>query len=226
MRGKIIVIEGTDCSGKETQSNLLYKKLKEDGVLCEIFSFPAYNTATGKIVGGPYLGKKDICEGYFEEGASNVDPKVSSLYYAADRLYNISKINEMIDSGINVILDRYTYSNMAHQGGKIDSESKRNDMYTWIEKMEFDFLELPRCDIRIFLHMPTTIANKLKQNRQILDEHEMDVNHLINAERAYQEIASKYDFYKIECALNDKIRTIEDINDELYKYVKLNLTDL
>ena len=226
MRGKIIVIEGTDCSGKETQSNLLYKKLKEDGVLCEIFSFPAYNTATGKIVGGPYLGKKDICEGYFEEGASNVDPKVSSLYYAADRLYNISKINEMIDSGINVILDRYTYSNMAHQGGKIDSESKRNDMYTWIEKMEFDFLELPRCDIRIFLHMPTTIANKLKQNRQILDQHEMDVNHLFNAERAYQEIASKYDFYKIECALNDKIRTIEDINDELYKYVKLNLTDL
>ena len=226
MRGKIIVIEGTDCSGKETQTNLLYKKLKEDGVLCENFSFPAYNTATGKIVGGPYLGKKDICEGYFEEGASNVDPKVSSLYYAADRLYNISKINEMIDSGINVILDRYTYSNMAHQGGKIDSESKRNDMYTWIEKLEFDFLELPRCDIRIFLHMPTTIANKLKQNRQILDEHEMDVNHLINAERAYQEIASKYDFYKIECALNDKIRTIEDINDELYKYVKLNLTDL
>lgn len=226
MRGKIIVIEGTDCSGKETQTNLLYKKLKEDGVLCENFSFPAYNTATGKIVGGPYLGKKDICEGYFEEGASNVDPKVSSLYYAADRLYNISKINEMIDSGINVILDRYTYSNMAHQGGKINSESKRNDMYTWIEKLEFDFLELPRCDIRIFLHMPTTIANKLKQNRQILDEHEMDVNHLINAERAYQEIASKYDFYKIECALNDKIRTIEDINDELYKYVKLNLTDL
>lgn len=226
MRGKIIVIEGTDCSGKETQTNLLYKKLKEDGVLCENFSFPAYNTATGKIVGGPYLGKKDICEGYFEEGASNVDPKVSSLYYAADRLYNISKINEMIDSGINVILDRYTYSNMAHQGGKINSESKRNDMYTWIEKLEFDFLELPRCDIRIFLHMPTAIANKLKQNRQILDEHEMDVNHLINAERAYQEIASKYDFYKIECALNDKIRTIEDINDELYKYVKLNLTDL
>lgn len=226
MRGKIIVIEGTDCSGKETQSNLLYKKLKEDGVLCEIFSFPAYNTATGKIVGGPYLGKKDICEGYFEEGASNVDPKVSSLYYAADRLYNISKINEMIDSGINVILDRYTYSNMAHQGGKIDSESKRNDMYTWIEKLEFDFLELPRCDIRIFLHMPTTIANKLKQNRQILDQHEMDVNHLFNAERAYQEIASKYGFYIIECALNDKIRTIEDINDELYKYVKLNLTDL
>lgn len=220
MKGKIIVIEGTDCSGKETQSKLLCKRLKENNISCEIFSFPAYETPTGKIIGGPYLGKADICEGYFKEGASNVDPKVSSLYYVADRLYNISKINEMIDNGINVILDRYTYSNMAHQGGKIKEKNKRNDMYEWIEKLEFDFLELPRCDIGIFLHMPTDIANTLKKNREILDQHEMDNDHLINAENAYIEVANKYGFYKIECANNNNVRTIDDINEELYNYVK------
>ena len=96
MKGKLIVIEGTDCSGKETQSNLLIEKLKKENIRIEKFSFPNYNSPTGKIVGGPYLGKSYICEGWFEEGAPNVDPKVSALYYAADRLYNIDKIKFLI----------------------------------------------------------------------------------------------------------------------------------
>ena len=91
MRGKIIVIEGTDCSGKETQSKLLVKRLTEKGIKCASFSFPMYDTPTGRIVGGAYLGKPEICDGYFKEGAPNVDPKVSCLYYAADRKYNIDK---------------------------------------------------------------------------------------------------------------------------------------
>ena len=85
---KIIVIEGTDCSGKETQSKLLLKRLNEENISTEYITFPNYESPTGKIVGGPYLGKESISNGYFEEGAANVDPKVASLYYAADRLYN------------------------------------------------------------------------------------------------------------------------------------------
>ena len=95
MRGKLIVVEGTDCSGKETQTNRLLESLKKDGVKVEKFSFPAYDTPTGKIVGGPYLGKDYISKGWFSEGAPNVDPKVASLYYAADRKYNIGHINEL-----------------------------------------------------------------------------------------------------------------------------------
>ena len=79
MKGKLIVIEGTDCSGKETQSNLLIEKLKKENIRIEKFSFPNYNSPTGKIIGGPYLGKSYICEGWFEEGAPNVDPKVSAF---------------------------------------------------------------------------------------------------------------------------------------------------
>ena len=61
-KGKVIVIEGTDCSGKETQSKLLEEKLKKKGKKCKRFSFPMYDTPTGKIVGGSYLGSKAIIE--------------------------------------------------------------------------------------------------------------------------------------------------------------------
>ena len=92
MAGKIIVIEGTDCSGKETQSKLLEEKLNSKGKKCVKFNFPMYDTPTGKIVGGSYLGRKEIGESLFSEGAVKVDPHVTCLYYAADRKYNWYKI--------------------------------------------------------------------------------------------------------------------------------------
>ena len=220
MKGKLIVIEGTDCSGKETQSNLLIEKLKGDGIRIEKFSFPNYNSPTGKIIGGPYLGKSYICDGWFPEGAPNVDPKVSALYYAADRLYNIDKIKFLLDNGVNVILDRYVYSNMAHQGGKLPDKDERASMYDWLDNLEFNLLDLPRPDIGVFLHMPYELSLSLKKDRiEDLDQNEKDKNHLINAEMAYIELANKYDFYTIECNSGDRIRTIEEINNALYKYI-------
>jgi dTMP kinase len=220
MKGKLIVIEGTDCSGKETQSNLLIEKLKKENIRIEKFSFPNYNSPTGKIIGGPYLGKSYICEGWFEEGAPNVDPKVSALYYAADRLYNIDKINFLLENGVNVILDRYVFSNMAHQGGKIEDKNKRNEMYEWLENLEFNLLNLPKPDIGVFLHMPFECSLELKKNREEeLDQNEKDRNHLINAENAYKEVAKKYNFYTIECNEGIRIKTIEEINEDLYNHV-------
>jgi len=220
MKGKLIVIEGTDCSGKETQSNLLIEKLKNDGVRIEKFSFPNYNSPTGKIIGGPYLGKSYICDGWFPEGAPNVDPKVSALYYAADRLYNIDKIKFLLENGVNVILDRYVYSNMAHQGGKLSNESDRSSMYDWLDNLEFNLLSLPKPDISVFLHMPFELSLTLKKNREEdLDQNERDKNHLINAEAAYIELAKRYDFYTIECNDGDRIKTIDEINVDLYNYV-------
>lgn len=222
----LIVIEGTDCSGKETQTKLLVEKLKLEGRKVERFSFPMYDTPTGKIVGGPYLGKDYICEGWFDEGATNVDYRVASLYYAADRVYNIKKITDKLRDGYDVILDRYIYSNMAHQGAKIESYSDRISLYKWLDKLEFDLLELPTPDIRIFLHMPTEYSVQLRNNREEkADQHEMDFNHLYNAENAYLEIANLYDFSTIECVDNKQIRSIEDINNEVYDIVKIkNLT--
>lgn len=219
-KGKLIVIEGTDCSGKETQTKKLVERLHEEGIKCERFSFPNYDSPTGKIVGGPYLGKEYISPCWFNEGAINVDPKVSSLYYAADRKYNINKIEDLIYNNINVILDRYIYSNFAHQGGKIKDREKRLEMYKWLEKLEFDLLELPHADIKVFLHMPYNVSIELKKNRiEKLDEHEKSKDHLVMAEEAYKEIADLYNFKTIECNEELNPRNIDDINDELYQYV-------
>lgn len=224
MRGKLIVIEGTDCSGKETQTKFLLEGLKKEGYKIEEFSFPNYNSPTGKIVGGCYLGKPHIGEGYFPEGAPAVDPKVSSLYYAADRKYNFPKISFLLENGVHVILDRYTYSNMAHQGGKLLDKEDRMELYHWIEDLEFGLLELPRPDIRVFLHMPFEQATVLRKNRsEELDQNESDAEHLKHAELAYLEIADLFDFKKIECNKGNDIKSIPEIHEEVYNFVKSEL---
>lgn len=312
-KGKLIVIEGTDCSGKETQSKKLIERLKDENIDTMYYSFPKYDTPTGRIVGLSYLGKPYLAEemiyqevpgifkniskndyriekildilstiypkeftasevmlikialasaldklsarkitledkvlvsvilsevmeslshGWFKEGATEVDPKVASLFYAADRRYNLPEINRILDNGTNIILDRYTYSSMAHQGGKITDPLEREKMFKWIEALEFNFLELPQSDARIFLHMPTDWAAILKgERKEALDEHESSANHLYNAEKAYLEIASMYGFNTIECIrmnhqegpIKADIKTPDEISEEVYSCVKKEL---
>ena len=164
--GKLILIEGTDCSGKETQSKLLKNKIEKDNKTCVYFSFPNYDSPTGKIVGGPYLGKEEISHSYFSDGAVNVNPKVASLYFAADRLYNLEALKKLLKENDYVILDRYTYSNMAHQGGKIKDKVERYNMYEFLYHLEFNMLGLVKPDKVIFLHMPYLYAKEIKQNRK------------------------------------------------------------
>lgn len=116
---------------------------------------------------------------------------------------------------------------MAHQGGKLEDEKERAEMYDWLDNLEFNLLELPKPDIAIFLHMPTEKAQILKANRtnELPDGHEKDINHLKQAEKAYIELAKKYNIHTVECTNNGNIRTIEDINEDVYNYVinKLSL---
>ena len=133
-KGKLIVIEGTDCSGKETQSKLLVKKLNAMGIKAINFSFPMYDTASGKIVGGPILGKTGIGECWFPEGSVQLDPKVFCLYLAADRKYNFPKIKEYLDMGYYVVLDRYVNSKMAQTAHKKVNTAERYHLQTWLDK--------------------------------------------------------------------------------------------
>ena len=189
--GKLIVIEGTDCSGKQTQAEKLVERLKQDGINVVKFSFPNYDSPTGKIVGGPYLGKGYISEGYFPEGAPNVDGKVASLYYAADRLYNIDIIKKSLEEDKIVILDRYVESNMAFQGSKFNTKEERIEMFKWLEELEYNMLKLPRPDKVLFLYMPYQYACELKKNREEKpDQHELSESILKNAENTYLELAN------------------------------------
>lgn len=225
MQGKIIVIEGTDCSGKETQSKLLVSKLKEAGKKVETISFPMYDTATGRIVGACLLGKPDMCKEYlttthsfFEEGGGNIDSLVACCYYAADRRYHLPKIKELLANNDYLIIDRYTTSNMAHRGGLITDKEERIKMYKKIEMLEYDLLELPRPDKVIFLYMPYNYACELKKNRtEKPDEVESDIEYLKRGEASYLELAELYNYQTINCVENNKIRSIEDINNEIYQ---------
>ena len=218
--GKFIVIEGTDCSGKETQSKLLVEKLNKMGYKAIRLTFPKYDSPTGKIVGGPYLGKPEIGECWFPEGAVNLDPKVACLYYAADRKYNEKEIIDYLKDDYFVICDRYVSSNMAHQGSKIKNDEDRFHIYEWIDKLEFWLLNLPKPDKTIFLHVPYTYAVELKKNRESLDQHETNEEHLKNSEVAYIELSEMYNWKHINCIKDDKIRTIEDINEEILSYLR------
>ncbi len=217
--GKLIVIEGSDCSGKETQSKLLVKKLNAMGIKAINFSFPMYDTASGKIVGGPILGKKEIGECWFEEGPVNLDPKIFCLYLAADRKYNFPKIKEYLDNDYYVVLDRYVSSNMAHQGAKIEDPDERFNLFKWIDKLEYWLLELPKADLTIFLHVPYNITKELQKNRVDLDQNEKDPSYQINTVKTYIELAELYNWTTINCSKDDEMRDIEDINQEIIDIV-------
>lgn len=217
-RGKLIIIEGTDCSGKQTQSELLIDYLENKGIKTAEFSYPRYDTPTGKIIGGPYLGKAYICEGWFPETAAEVNPKVASLYYAADRLYNAKAIEEKLNEGYTVLLDRYSFSNMGHQGCKFENKEDRLKTYKFIDDLEFGLLELPRPDAVILLYMPVDAAAKIRLERtEALDQLESNVEHLKAAARSYLELADIYDFHVVNCAEGGEPRPIEDIHEDVVK---------
>ena len=213
---KIICIEGTDCSGKETQSNMLKKKLEEMGYSIYKTSFPMYETPTGRVISEVYLGRTG--HGWFSEGATNVDPKAAGLYYAADRLYNMPKIQEKLKDNV-VILDRYVDSNLAHQGAKIDNKEEREKMYEFFETLEHGLLQLPKPDINVLLYMPSYMSEILNKNRDVIDEHESNREYMSLAETAYLEVANRHNYKIINCVVDGKLRTIEDINEELFNYV-------
>ncbi len=218
--GKIIVIEGTDCSGKETQSKLLKSYLEQNGIKVATFSYPQYNTPTGKIIGGPLLGKPSICPSWFNNYVE-VDSKVASLYFAADRRASLPVLKELINNNEIVIIDRYIYSNMGHQGSKIEDKEERLKMYKFLETLEFDLLELPRPDLVIFLYLPYSYGEELKKNRvETLDEAEKSQTHQIKSERTYLELTELYGFEKIDCFTNGTVKTREEINKEVISHVK------
>ena len=219
MRGKLIVIEGTESSGKETQTKLLVEALNKRNVKIERLSFPCYDTATGKIIGACYLGKKELCNKYlkdsnswFEEGTGEVEGLVSSLFYAADRKYNIKQIEDLLNKGINVVLERYTFSNMAHQGGKMNTQEERFQFFKKMEVLEFDLLNLPKPDLVILLYVPYQITAKLLETR---DNTKRDIKDLRRAEQTYLELRALYKFKMVECTKNNEMRTIDSIHLEV-----------
>lgn len=218
MKGKLIVIEGTDGSGKRTQLELLKKRLDAEGVPNVNFSFPQY----GKKSAGPV---EEYLNGKYGE-PNELNPYAASIFYAMDRFDLSGEIKNALKDKL-VVLDRYVDSNAGHQGGKISDPKEREKFVEWLYDLEFRILGVPRPDLVVFLHMPAEIGQQLvakKSARGYLengthDKHESNLEHLKNAEASYLWLAKKYpNTHKIvECVKDRKILEPEEIHQSVYK---------
>jgi dTMP kinase len=124
------------------------------------------------------------------------------------------------ENGKIILLDRYTTSSIIYQAALIEDTQKRKDFINYVIDYEYNKLGIKEPDKTIFLHMPYEYSCILKKNREILDQHEMDEDHLKNAEQTYIELSELYNWNRIECIKDNEVRTIEEIGDEVYSLVK------
>ena len=224
-RGKLIVIDGTDGSGKATQVELLARKLKRNGKIVKIVDFPEYY----KNFFGAFVGHC-LSEQYYN--FLNVHPKIASIMYAADRWESSGEMRNWLKKGYIIIANRYVSANQIHQAGKIKNAKKRNNFMKWLDEMEYKVFDIPRPDITLYLDLPTKIVLQLLKNRESSkmkraylkkkkDVHEADVNFLINSRKSALRLIKEIpNFIKIDCAPKGEILSRGIIHEEVYEKVK------
>lgn len=224
-KGKLIVIDGTDGSGKATQVASLTKRLRKDGHRVKVIDFPEYyKNFFGKFIG------HCLSEQYYN--FINIHPKIASTLYAADRWESREEIEKWLKKGYVVLANRYVSANQIHQGGKIENAKKRNGFIKWLDEMEYEVFGIPRPDITFYLSLPINIVlellekrNSSKMKREYLkkkkDVHEEDVNFLTNSRKSALWLAkNQKNWIKIDCAPKKEILPIEEIHEMVYKEVK------
>lgn len=222
--GKLFVIDGTDGSGKQTQFEKLKKRLEEENIEYRTVSFPNYESPSSSLV-------KMYLSGEFGENAKEISPYIASTFYAADRYATYKKdFEKYYEEGGIILADRYTTANMIHQAGKIQNKEERDKYLSWLWNLEFEIYKIPVPSEVFFIKMPPEKSIELIKNRENKfthtdkkDIHERDKNHLIESYQAACDVAEKYHWYTVECVKEDKIRTIEDIHEEIYKEVKKHI---
>jgi dTMP kinase len=206
-KGKLIVIDGIDGSGKQTQTKILVEKLNKKNIQTETLDFPQYTqNFFGKMV-------RRYLNGEFGN-PTKVNPHLASILYAADRFESSKKIKQWLDEGKVVILDRYHTSNLIHQGTKF-SKQEIDEYIKWDEIMEFEVFKIPKPDLVIYLHIPAKVAYDLITKRG--DGHDgLDtIEHMESAEKMCGYLADKLSWETVECAENNELSSIEKISEKI-----------
>ena len=216
--GKLIVIEGTDGSGKSTQFRMLWEHLQADGVAFQHIVFPRYKEESSALI-RMYLG------GQFGNKPSDVNAYVASSFFAVDRFASYKMDwGKWYEEGGLVLSDRYTTSNAVHQASK-EPEEKQDAFLKWLYDFEYDKLGLPCPDLIIYLDVPTDFTEKLLRGREAdtntkADIHEQDMQYLATCRKTGKKAAEFYGWTVINCVKDGSIRSIEDIHQEIYRHVK------
>ena len=218
MSGRLIVFEGTDGSGKATQSRLLCEHLKRENIPYKNINFPRYGQPSAAMV-------QEYLDGRLGRHPGDVNAYAASLFYAMDRYASYKQDwGPFYEAGGLVIADRYTTSNAVHQASKLP-EGERKAFLDWLFDTEYRLLELPKPDLVIYLDMPTEITEKMMRRREAAtgthaDIHEQDEAYLKSCRDAAREIVRDCGWTVIRCARDDEPRTVEDIHDEVYRTVR------
>ena len=223
MKGKLIIIEGSDGSGKATQTKKLYDRLEQNNYNIKKVEFPNYNSESSALV-------KMYLRGDFGKHAEDVDPYVCSTFFAVDRYASFkTEWEEFYNNGGIIICDRYTTSNMIHQASKMEVE-ERDKYLEWLNDLEFNLYKIPKPDCVIFLDVPVEMSQKLMKDRNNKitgesekDIHESDFDYLKKSYENSLYIAKKYDWQRINCIKDDNMRTIDDIHEEIYSIVEAKI---
>jgi dTMP kinase len=233
-RGKFIVLEGIDGSGKRTQLEMLVRAFADRGIACKQISFPRYDGFFGKLVAR-------FLNGEFGE-LDAVDAHFSSLLYAGDRLEAKPAIEADLAAGRAVLCDRYIGSNLAHQSAMVP-RGKRKEFLRWLTQLEYKIYSLPVEDLVIYLRVPAGEAQRLvgekgrrKYTKLRRDIMESNLAHLKTASQVYEELARQANWATVECAgagkrgapslrtsLRISLRTPEEIHGDVIAAVETHL---
>ena len=221
MKGKLIVIDGVDGSGKATQRKLLQEALLSKKIKVESIEFPRYeDNIYGKLV-GRYL------KGEFG-GTNDVSPYLTSLPYAGDRLLAKPLIEKWLDEGKIVITDRYVSASMGHQAAKLPV-AERQEYLDWLEELEYQTNGLPREDLVLFLYVAPEMAQRnilQKDPRKYIefqkrDIHEANEEFLSESTKMFLKLAKeKPDWVLVECMKEGKMKSRQDIHQEIVEVLE------
>lgn len=207
-KGKLLVFEGIDGSGKTTQIKLLSKKLKVKNIPYEVISFPQYgkNEFANQIY--------DYLSGKFGKLAE-IDPYTIAKVYASDRKTVKDLVKSWLESGKLVIANRYVSSSKAHLGANLP-KGRQQDFFKWLESLEYETNKMPREDITILLDADPAVSQKNLKGEEKKDIHEGSLKHLTQAGKIYLQLAKKNpNWYVIDCMKSGQMRTKEDIHRQI-----------
>ena len=215
--GKLIVIEGTDGSGKSTQFRLLTQRLEKENQKFQKLIFPQYAEPSSALI-RMYLG------GEFGINPTDVNAYAASTFFAVDRYASYKKVwGQWYENGGLVVSDRYTTSNAVHQASKEPVESQ-GAFLQWLYDLEYNKLGLPRPDLVLYLDVPTDFTESMMRRREAdtnthADIHEQDMEYLATCRRTGKAAAAFYGWTVISCVRDGVMRSIEDIHEEIYRHV-------
>lgn len=219
--GLFVVIEGTDGAGKSTQYNLMREKLKNQGYDIEEIHFPRYDEESSFFV-------REYLKGNYGTG-EEVGPYTGSLFYALDRYQASFQIRDALAKGKIVLCDRYTGSNMAHQGTKFEHAEERRGYFIWLDNLEFQMLKIPRADYNFVLTAPLEViqerlANKGNSSSHVSgkDIHEADPEHIKKSREVYLDLCNLFpkDFHQVDAVRSGKVLEPEVIHDLMWKSIE------